>query len=463
MSVIIEPIGEREFNVYGLSLPRGPNFETHVFLAAWKSQRANAVGAVLVDRTGTNFRALAMRRRVDHRLTLTYDADIFSAQDEAAAAVVSAMRPEDPPEALPPGAKRRAELFIVGNKPITDLFKILTGTVSHVPALMTIGETYLALPRPDDNFVAEFQSGNLDSRLWELYLLACFREQGLTVTQDYPSPDFLIEGYGYSCWVEAVTANPDGDKIQGYAPPIHAPENREERLTGAPAERFAKTLRSKLQRQYEKRPHVSGQPLALAIADFHAQSSMVWSREALPCYLYGVHPQVIDDEDGRRVIGPSISVLRGKHQIPAGLFRDPNMAHLSAVIFSNAATFSKFNRMGFLAGWRPPELTMIREGILFDRTPGAIEPVPFKLDVLSDEYASLWPGGEAWCQEMDVFHNPLANNPISFDLLPGATHWFERDGEVECSTIWESSVLSSMTHLQFRKSEGISQKSDGAR
>ena len=60
---------------------------------------------------------------------------------------------------------------------------------SH-PALMAVGEVYLAMPNPDDNFVQDFQTSNFDSRLWELYLFACFREQGLSVVQDFPSPDF---------------------------------------------------------------------------------------------------------------------------------------------------------------------------------------------------------------------------------------------------------------------------------
>jgi hypothetical protein len=121
--------------------------------------------------------------------------------------------------------------------------------------------------------------------------------------------------------------------------------------------RFAKTLRSKLQREYEKLPHVQGNPFALAIADFHAPSSMVWSREALPSYLYGIYPSVSQGPEGRNAIGTPISKLLGKDEIPAGLFKDPAMSHLSGIIFSNAATLGKFNRMGFLAGWRPPGLT----------------------------------------------------------------------------------------------------------
>lgn len=91
---------------------------------------------------------------------------------------------------------------------------------------------------------------------------------------------------------------------------------------------------------------------------------------------------------------------------------------------------------------------MIRSGILFDRTPGALEPIDFELSIDSGEYQALWPWGEAWCQELEVFHNPLATRSISFDLLPRATHWFERNGDVQCSTIWANSVISSITHLR---------------
>ncbi|CZT27987.1 hypothetical protein [Pseudomonas cerasi] len=185
---------------------------------------------------------------------------------------------------------------------------------------------------------------------------------------------------------------------------------------------------------------------------------MVWSREALPTYLYSLRADVTGDGTDRRAIGVPISNLTDPHSIPAGLFRDPNFAHLSAVIFSNSATLAKFNRMGFLAGWRPPGLAMIRRDILVDRTPGALEPIDFNLAVDSAEYQALWPWGEAWCQELEVFHNPLATHPIPFDLIPGVTHWFERDGDIECSTIWANSVISSITHLQLDGKPAVTSK-----
>ena len=90
------------------------------------------------------------------------------------------------------------------------------------------------------------------------------------------------------------------------------------------------------------------------------------------------------------------------------------MAFLSAIICSNAATLAKFNRMGFLAGWRPPDLTMRREGILLDRTPGALAGVPFDLDILSDDYTALWqPYGEQWCVELEGVSQPAGGSSLS--------------------------------------------------
>lgn len=189
-------------------------------------------------------------------------------------------------------------------------FELLTSTNSHLPALMAIGECYLALPNPDANFVPDFQTNNFSSRLFELYLLACLREQGVNVLQDYVSPDFLIEKDSIECWIEAVTANSETPRAGGIGEWVQAPEDRNERLTGDPAERFAKTLRGKLQRNYHELEYVKGRPFALALADFHQSGSMVWSREALPTYLYGLRADIEGEGAQRRAVGTPIANLR---------------------------------------------------------------------------------------------------------------------------------------------------------
>lgn len=121
----------------------------------------------------------------------------------------------------------------------------------------------------------------------------------------------------------------------------------------------------------------------------------------------------------------------------------------SAVLFSNAATIAKFNRMGFLAGARPEGVSITTTGLLFDRTPGALEPIDFSLDIASPEYAALWPEtGETWSLELKVYHNPLARHPLPFELLPECTHWFERGGEIICAAFHEKTVLASTSHVR---------------
>jgi len=310
----------------------------------------------------------------------------------------------------------------------------------------TVMELYLAMPKPDANFASDMQTVNFDSRLWELYLFACFREMGIEVSQDVPSPDFKLVAGPLSAYVEAVTANPT-EARDGNLPELkHAPVDKIERLAGDAAARFAKTLRSKIQKDYHDLPYVRGLPFALALADFHGGSTMVWSRESLPTYLYGNLPVVKDGENGRYAVGEPIDKLKG-HDIKAGLFNNPEMRGLSAIVFSNACTIAKFNRMGVLAGLGVPGVKLRRKGILYDRTPGALEPIDFDMDVQSEEYHALWPWGEAWCVELEVYHNPAATHPLPFELLPGATHWFERDGEIVCNTMWERTVLASTTSI----------------
>ncbi len=63
----------------------------------------------------------------------------------------------------------------------------------------------------------------------------------------------------------------------------------------------------------------------------------------------------------------------------------------------------------------------------------------------------LWPRGEALCIELEVFYNPGATRPFPFDLLSGATHWFERDGEIICETMWKNTLLASTTTVSVPK------------
>lgn len=441
----MEPLPEFLFSIFALSLPRGHAFGDRPPREAWISERGLEFAAITQGTLDNKYGVLAMRKRIDGVWEKTLDAYGFNTIGEARARTENELDGDAPLLPMPPGVIRRPALHDFGGKPISKMFQLLAQP-SHQKATWLLNQLYLALPNPDRNWTSDCQTENFHTRLWEAILLACFREQGLLVEQPEESPDFRIENNnGCEAWVEAVTANPTERFEHVNATPTGPPSEPEEIFRGAAALRFAKSIGSKLQRNYHILPHVTEKPFALAIADFHAPGSMVWSREALIGYLYGLAAKPVE-LGGRRIAkGKNVDYLMGNSGFPSGLFRNSAHEELSAIIFTNAATISKLNRIPISAG-APSEYRYVRYGRFYDKTPGALEGIPFCLDVASDEYRTLWPVGyEPWCAELEVFHNPFARHPIRRELLPEATHWFEREGAIDDEAFYDTSILWSRT------------------
>lgn len=196
---LITPISQRQFELYAMSLEHGPNFDSAHIFGSYQVGRGSASGCILLDRKQGAFTSLTLRRRIDHCWVKVDESGPYSTPEAALDHLSIRMRGGDPPEPLLAGVRRRPPLLDIGPRGTSPEFELLTSTISHLPALMAIGECYLALPKPDANFVTDLQTSNFASRLFELYLLACFREQGLIVRQDHVSPDFRIEKDGKEC------------------------------------------------------------------------------------------------------------------------------------------------------------------------------------------------------------------------------------------------------------------------
>ncbi len=383
-----------------------------------------------------------MRRRDDGVWTITYEAQSVPDISSARAQAEIELKEGAPPEQVPSGTQRRAALYDLKSREPGSVFRLLTTETYHNAAWL-LNQLYLSLPRPDRNWAADCQTENFNARLWEAQLLASFREQGLRVTQPAESPDFRLENRaGELAWVEAVTANPE-ERFE----PVNArislqPGETRDLFFGPAALRFAKTIGSKLQRGYHEFDHVQTLPFVLAIADFQAPASMMWSREALIGYLTGTG--ITYGETGG-VLGPmveEVSHLIGPSAFPAGLFRDDAHSGLSAVMFSNACALSKFNRVMITRGAPSNGRRYVRYGKFFDRGPDVFERVPFCLDVASEQYLALWPSRhEPWCAELEVFHNPFAAHPFPISFAPEATHWRWLDGEWRCQSYYETNIL----------------------
>lgn len=299
----------------------------------------------------------------------------------------------------------------------------------------------------DGNFVEQFQTTAFDARLWELYLYGYFREEAFIIERPNPAPDFLLQSGTQKIFIEAVTVNPSpGDPIPGPIvgmPNLRGSEEKEELLSSKMPIKFGSTLYSKLSRKnkYWELPHVKGFPFVFAIADFHENQSMVWSSSALYKYLYGVSHDFYYDESGELIISPlkiETHEFNGKI-IPSGFFFQPDAENVSAILTSSSGTISKFNRMGFLAGFgRDEVIKIIYFGERHDHDPNASLPLKFVIDISEDEYTENWADG------ISMFHNPNAIHPIDEELFPQIAHHKFVNGQI-VSSIPDFFPHSSMT------------------
>ncbi len=63
---LITPISQRPFELYALSLERGPNFAPAHIFSAYQAARGNMSGCILLDPEQVTFSSIALRRRVNH-------------------------------------------------------------------------------------------------------------------------------------------------------------------------------------------------------------------------------------------------------------------------------------------------------------------------------------------------------------------------------------------------------------
>ena len=303
----------------------------------------------------------------------------------------------------------------------------------------------------DGNFVEQFQTTGFNARFWELYLFATFVEMGYSIERIHAVPDFTCVGIEGEFIVEAMTVNPTIDKFGAIIPP--PPRDTSEQFLTFLREympiKFGSTLYSKLVKEYWKKPNVKDKPLLFAIQDFSAEASMVFTRSALCIYLYGYDHESKHDNYGRLIITPR-RIKEHKwetKEIPSGFFYLPGAENISAVVFSNSGTISKFNRMGVLAGFGSRRVVLIRKGFAMNHAPDSANPNEFRYIVRPPEYC------ETWSEGLDVYHNPRAIHPLNPEMLPTAAHhWLLEDGQMK-SLVPEFHPLSSMTFISVGEDE----------
>ncbi len=340
-------------------------------------------------------------------------------------------RPQQTPDRLHPD-------FLALNRPTFSAAREIIAEMANV------------FDEPDGNFVKDFQTTGFNSRLWELYLFAALVEEGFRLDRSHAQPDFIASTYEQTIAIEATTVNPtigDDGKLVDPPKPTSSEDLKRLRRDYMPI-KFGGPLFRKLKKKDWERSHVQGLPYIIAIADFHGPQTMIWSGPALSAYLFGLEVEFdhAADEDLSWHYEPIKRHRWKKKEIPSCFFEQPSAENVSAVLFTNAGTLSKFNRMGVLADFGDPNIRLIRKGTMLNSDTQSATPFKFLIDVDDPGYR------EGWADELQVFHNPNALHPLHRDLFPQATHHFLEDGEVKSYSL-PNKVLESVTliHLPIPK------------
>jgi hypothetical protein len=426
-------------------------------LAWYSNEDESVIGVVLLDTIDRDFAAVLLGRDESGAFRAFDQTASVATQADATAWVAAAIKWHTGrgKKVFPQGEEKESlDLFT----PVVPLarqhpyFVKLTREPAFLPARSIVNEMMPHFVDVDGNFVEQFQSTGFDARLWELYINSYLTEELLFRRREHSAPDFIVQKYGQTVAIEAVIV---GRKLDNPPTYFREPENigqpmsvLDEHAHAMPI-RFGSPLYSKLQKKYWTLPHVAGNPLIFAIADFHDDQSMLWSGTALMNYLYGVRHDFDYDEKNQLIISPIRLETHkvGDKEIPSGFFFQPEAEHISAVLFSASGTISKFNRIGRQAGFCHPDVVMIRVGTCHNHDPNASLPKLFRYTV--DESST-----ETWAEGLSMFHNPKALHPVPEELFPSIAHHYFDSGQI-VSHLPQFHPYSSITlNMRLRRNNG---------
>lgn len=300
------------------------------------------------------------------------------------------------------------------------------------PARMLMDDAFSQFPDRDRNFVEQFQTTGFDNRTFELYVSELLRSEQFVLSGTEPQPDFQASKDRVSLIIECTTANPT-DTGQGARMDPYRPMNERDsslldikershneipiRIGGALYSKMTKGVRLGDQRvKYWDLPHCQGKPFVLAVQTFHEDGSLSFSDAGVAEYLYGLRHTPDWDKEGNLIINSEslsehVRKSDGK-RIPSGFFSQPDSEHISGVLWSNAGTVPKFNRIALAGPYATNDVLALRYGNYYDWDPNAHAPLPFVYIIGSDNAPE-----ETWGQEAVFFHNPNALMPIAEGLF----------------------------------------------
>lgn len=393
------------------------------------SRDETLLGAIVFDFTDQDFVVIVLGRDADQRYRCINTLIDLKSVNAARKALFQCARTilATGDSSFPQGDERGKKLDLFAavhpEEKLSPNFQRVRDMPGYSSAKQIIQEMMHHYADIDGNYVEQFQTTGFDARLWELYLFAYLTEERLLIDRTHEAPDYLVSNGEQVAAIEAVVVQPtQGGAASKIDVDTLTPEKIRELQKHYMPIKFGSTLYSKLKKRYWEKEHVKGKPLVFAIADFHLEQSMLWSSTALSNYLYGSYHEFHYDDAGQLIINP-IKIDFHEHngkKIPSGFFFTPDAENVSAILFSASGTISKFLRMGRVAGFGDPNVTMIYSGTKHRLDPNASLPDSFSY-LIDDKYE------EAWGHGVSLFHNPKARIPLQPEVFPNATHHYMRD------------------------------------
>ena len=324
---------------------------------------------------------------------------------------------------------RIKDLFtpIVPESQFHTTFKHIIEWPGYEPARLMANEIFKDFKDVDGNFIQQFQTTGFDSRVFELYLFAFFSRSEYEVIQDYTRPDFLVKRDGITVVIEATTVNPSYGKDKTEYETKITPDKIKEKHNHELPIKFGSPLFSKLKKKYWVLEHCKNLPIVFAIEAFHEKQSLIYSDHAIVQYLYGLTDRHERTKEGELIIHYEKieEHSSGEKVIPSNFFKQPDAEHISAVIFTNSGTWSKFSRMGFQKGYHRGNIKMIRQGTCYNDDPNSTNPLRFQYDL--DDPSII----ESWGEGIVVIHNPNALFPLPRYFIEGSAIHYIEDSDIK--------------------------------
>ncbi len=301
----------------------------------------------------------------------------------------------------------------------------------------------------DGKFCYEFQT-SFESCLWELYLHAYLKEIGANVDYSHQAPDFVVGGLEKFC-IEATIAAP----AVGGAPPhgysiSDMPEDFN-RFNSEATIRLCNSFSSKvkkLRERYSTLSQCANKPFVIAIASFDRPFSHMAAMRPIISALYGLYhdeEQTIEMRSDRMISYNIDRVLKNENtSINLGYFCSPEYSDVSAVIFSNLATWGKVRAVA-------DNPTAHSIYTTYHPNPDSLLPI-VKHTQKADYNEHLLDG-------LCVLHNPFATSPLNPETLAHerlAQAFVRDDGELDFVAPDDFLLMRSLMSVKTNRNTGES-------